>query len=72
MKIIITEEQNEQLNRKIKLTVEKLGLTQARDTTFSKSMYQHTLLTSNCANSMKTLYVSEVAHAKSLLKYDEP
>jgi hypothetical protein len=31
MKIIITEEQNEQLNRKIKLTVEKLGLTQARE-----------------------------------------
>ena len=31
MKIIITEEQNEQLNRKIRLTVEKLGLTQARE-----------------------------------------
>ena len=31
MKIIITEEQNEQLNRKIKLAVEKLGLTQARE-----------------------------------------
>ena len=30
MKIIITEEQNEQLNRKIKLAVEKLGLEQAR------------------------------------------
>ena len=31
MKIIITEDQNEQLNRKIRLTVEKLGLTQARE-----------------------------------------
>ena len=29
MKIIITEEQNEQLNHKIRLTVEKLGLVQA-------------------------------------------
>ena len=31
MKIIITEEQNEQLNRKIRLTVEKLGLGQSRE-----------------------------------------
>ena len=31
MKIIITEEQNEQLNKKIRLTVEKLGLGQARE-----------------------------------------
>ena len=31
MKIIITEEQNEQLNHKIRLSVEKLGLTQARE-----------------------------------------
>ena len=31
MKIIITEEQNEQLNRKIRLTVEKLGLDQSRE-----------------------------------------
>lgn len=31
MKIIITEEQNEILNRKIKLAVEKLGLPQARE-----------------------------------------
>ena len=31
MKIIITEEQNEQLNKKIRLTVEKLGLPQARE-----------------------------------------
>jgi hypothetical protein len=31
MKIIITEEQNEQLNHKIRLTIEKLGLTQARE-----------------------------------------
>ena len=31
MKIIITEEQNEKLNRKIRLTVEKLGLKQARE-----------------------------------------
>ena len=30
MKIIITEQQNEQLNRKIRLTVEKLGLEQSR------------------------------------------
>ena len=29
MKIIITEEQNEQLNKKIRLTVEKLGLEQS-------------------------------------------
>ncbi len=31
MKIIITEQQNEQLNRKIRLAVEKLGLEQARE-----------------------------------------
>ena len=31
MKIIITEEQNEKVNRKIRLTVEKLGLEQARE-----------------------------------------
>ena len=31
MKIIITEEQNEQLNRKIRLAVEKLGLEQSRE-----------------------------------------
>jgi hypothetical protein len=31
MKIIITEEQNEKLNRKIRLAVEKLGLPQARE-----------------------------------------
>ena len=31
MKIIITEEQNEKVNRKIKLAVEKLGLTQSRE-----------------------------------------
>ncbi len=31
MKIIITEQQNEQLNRKIRLAVEKLGLPQARE-----------------------------------------
>ena len=31
MKIIITEEQNEKLNRKIILAVEKLGLPQARE-----------------------------------------
>ena len=31
MKIIITEQQNEQLNKKIRLTVEKLGLGQARE-----------------------------------------
>ncbi len=31
MKIIITEEQNEKLNNKIRLTVEKLGLPQARE-----------------------------------------
>ena len=30
MKIIITEEQNEQLNRKIRLAVEKMGLEQSR------------------------------------------
>ena len=30
MKIIITEQQNEQLNNKIRLTVEKLGLEQSR------------------------------------------
>jgi hypothetical protein len=30
MKIIITEQQNEQLNRKIRFAVEKLGLAQAR------------------------------------------
>jgi hypothetical protein len=31
MKIIITEQQNEQLNNKIRLAVEKLGLPQARE-----------------------------------------
>ena len=31
MKIIITEQQNEKVNRKIKLAVEKLGLPQARE-----------------------------------------
>jgi hypothetical protein len=31
MKIIITEQQNEQLNRKIRLAVEKLGLIQSRE-----------------------------------------
>ena len=31
MKIIITEEQNEKVNRKIRLAVEKLGLEQARE-----------------------------------------
>ena len=31
MKIIITEQQNEKLNRKIRLAVEKLGLPQARE-----------------------------------------
>ncbi len=31
MKIIITEEQNEKVNRKIRFTVEKLGLKQARE-----------------------------------------
>jgi hypothetical protein len=31
MKIIITEEQNEKLNKKIRLTVEKLGLEQSRE-----------------------------------------
>jgi hypothetical protein len=31
MKIIITEQQNEQLNRKIRFSVEKLGLKQARE-----------------------------------------
>ena len=31
MKIIITEEQNEKLNRKIRLAVEKLGLIQSLD-----------------------------------------
>lgn len=31
MKIIITEQQNEKLNRKIRLTVEKLGLPQSRE-----------------------------------------
>ena len=30
MKIIITEQQNEQLNNKVRLVVEKLGLVQAR------------------------------------------
>ena len=31
MKIIITEQQNEKVNRKIRLTVEKLGLPQSRE-----------------------------------------
>ena len=31
MKIIITEQQNEQLNRKIRLAVEKMGLEQSRE-----------------------------------------
>ena len=31
MKIIITEQQNEKLNKKIRLAVEKLGLAQARE-----------------------------------------
>ena len=31
MKIIITEQQNEQLNKKIRLTVEKMGLEQSRE-----------------------------------------
>jgi hypothetical protein len=33
MKIIITEQQNEKVNRKIRFAVEKLGLEQAREIT---------------------------------------
>ena len=64
MKIIITEEQNEQLNRKIKLTVEKLGLTQAREL-FGDNIIRQTYINNPSS------YLNQFNNLTPIEKYDK-
>ena len=80
MKIIITEQQNEQLNKKIRLAVEKLGLVQAREMFGDKIIRQayidNPLSFLEQFNNLKPIEVGGTIYyvdndGKTLFSYDE-
>jgi hypothetical protein len=64
MKIIITEEQNEKLNKKIRLAVEKLGLKQSREM-FGKDIIKQAYIKN------PSLFLNQFNNLKPVEKGDE-